>query len=313
MSTSFTLEPRPPFRLDLTAWVLRRRPGNLVDRWDGNSYRRAFRIEGAVAEVEVRQTGAPHAPTLAVSAVTDAPVDPRVATAAITNALVRLLGLDVDLDEFYRRIADDAHLGPLVDRFRGMKPPRFLTMFECVANAIACQQLTLTVGITLLNRLAEAHGPTGPSRAGDHAFPDPGDLVGDDPAALRTLGFSTRKASALIEVARRIAGGELDLESLQHADDEAASLALQQLGGVGRWSAEYALLRGFGRLEVFPGDDVGARNNLARRLDLASPLDYDGVRQTVARWAPYAGLAYFHLLAERIEAAGWLDGARVVA
>ena len=105
----------------------------------------------------------------------------------------------------------------------------------------------------------------------------------------------------------RIAGGELDLESLRDADNDAASLALQQLGGVGRWSAEYALLRGLGRLEVFPGDDVGARNNLARRLGLASPLDYDGVRDAVARWAPYAGLAYFHLLAERIEDAGWLD------
>ena len=129
----------------------------------------------------------------------------------------------------------------------------------------------------------------------------------EDPAALRELGFSTRKASALIEVARRIAGGALDLETLRDADNEAASLSLRQLGGVGRWSAEYALLRGLGRLEVFPGDDVGARNNLARRLGLASPLDYDGVRDAVARWAPYAGLAYFYLLAERIEDAGWLD------
>jgi DNA-3-methyladenine glycosylase II len=99
---------------------------------------------------------------------------------------------------------------------------------------------------------------------------------------------------------------------LQHADNHAASLALQELGGVGRWSAEYALLRGLGRLEVFPGDDVGARNNLIRQLGLASPLDYDGVRRAVARWAPYAGLAYFHLLAERIEDAGWLNVARTI-
>ena len=35
---------------------------------------------------------------------------------------------------------------------------------------------------------------------------------------------------------------------------------------VGRWTAEYALLRGLERLEVFPGDDIGARNNLRRRF-----------------------------------------------
>ena len=312
MSTSFTLEPRSPFRLDVTAWVLRRRPGNLVDRWDGNTYRRAIRIADAVAEVEVRQTGVPDVPRLAVSAVTDGPVDSGVATAAITSALDRLLGLNVDLDDFYRSVADDEHLGPLADRFRGLKPPRFLTMFECVANAIACQQLTLTVGIMLVNRLSESHGPVGPGPSGDHAFPAPEDLAGEDPAVLRTLGFSMRKASALIELAERIRAGHLDLEALRQTDNDAASTALQKLGGVGRWSAEYALLRGLGRLDVFPGDDVGARNNLAQHFRV-SALDYDGVRRTVTQWAPYSGLAYFHLLAERIEAAGWLDGARVVA
>jgi DNA-3-methyladenine glycosylase II len=307
MSTSFTLEPRPPFRLDLTAWVLRRRPGNIVDRWDGNTYRRAMSIGGAVAEVEVRQTGLPDAPSLVVSVVTSAPVDARAATAAITNALDRLLGLDVDLEDFYGRVADDAYLGPLADRFRGLKPPRFLTMFECVANAIACQQLTLTVGITLLNRLAESHGRAGPGRAADHAFPEPGDLAGGDPAVLRKLGFSIRKATTVIDIAERITAGRLDLETLRQSDNDVAVAALQELSGVGRWSAEYALLRGLGRLEVFPGDDVGARNNLALHLGLPSALDYDGVRATVAPWAPYAGLAYFHLLAERIEAAGWID------
>ncbi len=35
---SFQLRPLPPFRLDLTAWVLRRRPENAVDRWDGGMH-----------------------------------------------------------------------------------------------------------------------------------------------------------------------------------------------------------------------------------------------------------------------------------
>jgi len=63
---------------------------------------------------------------------------------------------------------------------------------------------------------------------------------------------------------------------------------------------------------VFPGDDVGARNNLGRLLGLDTPMDYAGVRRAVAQWAPYVGLAYFHLLMERIDEAGWLadvDGA----
>jgi DNA-3-methyladenine glycosylase II len=68
------------------------------------------------------------------------------------------------------------------------------------------------------------------------------------------------------------------------------------LRGVGRWAAEYALLRGLGRLHVFPGDDIGARNNLQRWLGLLEPLDYDGVQRALAKWEPFQGLVYLHLL-----------------
>jgi DNA-3-methyladenine glycosylase II len=55
-----------------------------------------------------------------------------------------------------------------------------------------------------------------------------------------------------------------------------------------------------GRLHVFPGDDVGARNNLLRWLGLTGALDYDGVRRVLTPWTPYAGLIYFHLLLDRV-------------
>jgi DNA-3-methyladenine glycosylase II len=35
---------RPPFRLDLTTWALRRRPHNAIDRWDASTYRRVEAI-----------------------------------------------------------------------------------------------------------------------------------------------------------------------------------------------------------------------------------------------------------------------------
>jgi DNA-3-methyladenine glycosylase II len=52
---------------------------------------------------------------------------------------------------------------------------------------------------------------------------------------------------------------------------------------------------------------VGARNNLARWLGLAEPLDYAGVQGAVAGWRPYAGLVCFHLLLERLAARGELE------
>jgi DNA-3-methyladenine glycosylase II len=186
-----------------------------------------------------------------------------------------------------------------------MKPPRFPSVFECLANAIACQQVSLTSGIHILNRLAEAYGPPAGDRAAPvHAFPRPRDLAQRTPEELRGLGFSRQKARALIEAAAAIAGGLVDLEALAPQTDNAAIECLTRLRGVGRWSAEYILLRGLGRLHVFPGDDVGARNNLRRWLNLADPLDHQEVRRVLARWQRHAGLIYFHLLLDRLAESG---------
>ena len=68
------------------------------------------------------------------------------------------------------------------------------------------------------------------------------------------------------ELARSVAEGHLDLEGLATLPDGEAIDRLCGLRGVGRWTAEYVLLRGLGRTHVFPGDDVGARNNLQRWL-----------------------------------------------
>ena len=67
------------------------------------------------------------------------------------------------------------------------------------------------------------------------------------------------------------------------------------------------LLRGLGRLHVFPGDDVGAQKRLARWFRRSRPLDYAGVGRAVERSAPYAGLVYFHLLLDGLSKAGALD------
>jgi DNA-3-methyladenine glycosylase II len=308
LPTHFDLAALPPFRLDLTVWALRRRPGNSVDRWDGRTYARSASLAGALAELAVTQVQSGDSPRLEVAVTADRPVARDRLQVEVGEFLRHTLGLEVDLGDFYRHATRDPRLRELADRFRGLKPPRFPTLFECLANAIACQQLTLTVGIELLNRLAATYGRPAPgARPSANAFPRPHDLAGLEPDALRALGFSGQKSRALLELANRVEHGALRAEHIGELSDGAASDALQDLRGVGRWSAEYGLLRGLGRLDVFPGDDVGARNNLTRWLGGAAPLDYEEVRSITSRWAPYRGLVYFHLLLDRVDESGWLE------
>ena len=303
---SFVLEPVSPFRLDLTVWTLRRRPDNVVDRWDGHTYRRVLHLPAGVAEVSVTQRGLPETPRLRVTVGVAALC--HEVQQGVTTTLERLLGFRTDVSAFYPLASRDAALGPLAQRFRGMKPPRFATVFESVITAMASQQVTKALSVLLLNRLAVHYGRT--VHEGDvaaYAFPQAGDLATLHPAHLRELGFSLQKGRAMIELARAIIEEGLDLEGLTELPDEEAIECLCGLRGVGRWSAEYVLLRGLGRTHVFPGDDVGARKNLQRWLNLVKPLDYAGVHRTLERWRPYGGLVYFHLLLDRLEEAGFLS------
>jgi len=302
----FFLKPIPPYRLDLTVWTLRRRVDNAVDRWDGSTYRRVLPTPDGPIEVAVSQTGPPESPQLRVATRGAALADET--RRAVATTLERLLGLRVDLSEFYRFAARDERLGPLVERFRGMKPPRFATLFEGALNSIACQQVTLTLGIRLLNRLAKRYGQK--LHGGEeiaHAFPRPEDIAETTPEELRELGFSRNKGLAMIELARLGPKKREELAELETMPDDEAIARLLELRGIGRWSAEYILLRHLGRTHLFPGDDVGARNNLVEWLSLPAPLDYEGVRQTVAPWANFGGLLYFHLLLSRLAEAGLLD------
>jgi DNA-3-methyladenine glycosylase II len=292
-SRTFSVAAIPPFRLDLTVWALRRRSDNTIDRWDGHTYRRALALETGPIELAAIQVGSAALPRLTVTA-TGAELDKQTEEAA-RAALARLLGLELDLSPFYRLAAADPFLHTLAARFPGLKPPRLPTLFECLVNAIACQQLTLTVGIRLLNRLTEAYG-TAPGAGTTRAFPVPTQLADLSPKALRPLGFSGAKSRSVVELAAGISSGMFDAAAIETLDDAAALTALLRLRGVGRWTAEYALLRGLGRLHIFPGDDVGARNNLARWLNHHEPLDYAGVQAAIRGWQPFAGLVYFHLL-----------------
>lgn len=299
-----------PFRLDYVVWALRRRAHNEVDRFDAGCYRRVLWLASQPTEVTVREGPAASGPSLVAEVRCPAGLSGPAAAAAAGPVLRRMLGITADLEGFYRVAASDARLDSLAARFRGMRPPCFPTVFEAVVNAVACQQLSLDVGIHLLNRLARHFGPAIPGTVTRYGFPAPARLADADPAELRVLGFSTAKARSIISVAGQVAAATLDLEALRGACDDQAMSTLLGLPGIGRWSAEYVMLRGLARYHVLPGDDVGARNNLRRRFGLSEDAGYDAVARLSARWQPYAGLVYFHLLLDTLAARGYVEEAR---
>ncbi|MDI3260210.1 MAG: hypothetical protein QJR02_10990 [Sinobacteraceae bacterium] len=210
-----------PFRLALTVWTLRRQAHNAIDRWDGTTWRRGLALPSGAVEIAVRQAGSVAAPRLIVTCSRRLGADERK---PLRTLLRTTLGLERDLAAFYALAARDPRLRELAQAFVGLRPPRYPSLFEALANAVACQQVSLHVGILLLNRLAERFGPR---VGGGCAFPRPQDLRHATAADLRTFGFSQAKAHTLLRLAWRCADGELAVEPLEALDDAAAARRLR--------------------------------------------------------------------------------------
>ena len=247
---------------------------------------------GARPEIEVRMSAA-HA---------------REVKAQVAHSVTRILGLDRDLSGFYRLARNDAGLRPLAERLRGMKPVRYPTVFEAFANAVACQLVSLSAGMHVLNRLTEQFGKPMRSRGvAMRSFASAEVIARANPDALRALGLSRQKGEYLISLARLATDPkDHDFSSIGALGDEAAIERMSQFRGVGRWTAEYVMLRGFGRLNIFPGDDVGGRKKLFEWFGASGAPTYDGVAAMLERWRPYAGLIYLHLVLNAAVDAGLL-------
>lgn len=304
LDTSFTLHPIAPFRLDYTVFALRRRDKNIIDCWDGQYYTRVFVIENKPVKVRVEQNNSINNPEILISI--NAPIT-KATQEKIKHTIDRMLGLEKNLHDFYSIAKKNTCFSPLVTQFSGIKPPRFSSIFEALINAISCQQISLDAGLQIQNRLAQHVGMSIHNQNEVfYAFPTPQDVSYCSTIELKKIGYSARKSETIIHLASAIKEDPAAFDHLENKSNDEIINFLCQFKGVGRWTAEYVLLSGLGRMEIFPGDDVGAQNNIQKLLHLANKPDYKKTSEITAAWYPYAGLVYFHLLLHKLDEKGAL-------
>jgi DNA-3-methyladenine glycosylase II len=224
-------------------------------------------------------------------------------TRAAAIRLVRaVLGLDVDPGPLQRLLEAERKLGAVARALRGMRPPRFPGLFETFANVIPFQQLSLDAGVAVVRRLVERFGQKVLHQGRDrYAFPTAAAIAGARLDAIRACGLSARKAEALRATATAVQAGDLtEAKLLQLASAEAIRL-LADLPGIGSWSAAVILLRGLGRLDVFPQGDVGVIRGLTglMRVQPGPPLD-----RIIHRFGDRRGYLYFCSLGGALLAKG---------
>ena len=285
------LEVQAPFHLEATVRVLQRRPVNRIDRWVSDRYLRVVTVNGRDVLIAVDNRGTLDAPELRCSV--DAGLQ-RDARAELKRMTRRLLGLDWDPQPLLHAARTVGEFDAIALALRGMRPPRFASLFEAFARVIPFQQLSLDAGVSIVARIVERFGACIVHQGEPYfAFPRANVIATARMDSLRRCGLSATKARTLRDIARRIDSGELQeahLESMSTAD---ALQRLIALPGIGPWSASVVLLRGLGRLDVFPPGDVGAARGVRTVMGLEPGIDIDPI---VERFGDCRGYLYFHVL-----------------
>jgi len=287
--TIVTIEPRPPYDFDLTASYATYFRGQYgTESFGDGIFRRLLDARGHLCLVRVRSVGMVGSPLLEVeieAAGTSLDVD---LVSQIKHQVAWILGTDQDLGPFYRRTLNDSAVGALVRGLRGLHIPQTASAYEALVLAILGQQISSHVARMVRTLLIRTYGPSA-EVSGEmyYAFPRPETIVAAGVEGLRAIKFSARKAEYIVGIAERVASGELDLEGLKHKPDDEVVAALIGTRGVGLWTAQWFLIRAFGRTDGFPHGDLELERLLGMLVNGGPPLSPQEALEYSRRWSPF--------------------------
>lgn len=186
-----------------------------------------------------------------------------------------------DFDRDYETVWNTFPAHPLLEEITRFSPGiRVLRQdgWEALVSFIISQNNNVPRIKGIIDRLCTAFGePCG--EGGEAGFPTPEALACRSEADMAVLRAGWR-AGYILDAARRVASGALDLKKVENMPLDEARAALRTVRGVGPKVAECVLLYGMGRLEAFPMD-VWMKRAMAVLFPGMTPSDF----------GPYAGIA----------------------
>ena len=291
-----TLHPRPPYDFALSTHIFSKGDAQ-IRRAENNRFWQVIRVGEKLVLAEVISGGSTDDPVVKIILRSDRQLASGE-TKQARELIEGILNLNDDLTLFYSTVKKDPPLHALTERLYGLKVPTTSSLFEALVASIIEQQISLAVAHTLQTRLVKKFGSSLlVGKTTYYSYPGPEEIASAEPAQIRECGLSNRKAEYIRDIAIRIVKGDLDLESMgKISDSDMIIKTLCELRGVGKWTAEFAILRGLHRLDAVPADDLGLRRAISARFCPGRKINGEEARNIAERWGEYRGLACFYLL-----------------
>lgn len=261
----------------------------LAERIEGARIRKGVMVDGVPVALEIDLGAQPGQALCMVEPAGDGTLTAQ----RVDDILRNMLGLRIPPEPFETMAADDPLFAPVVARARGMRVIQSATIFEAITWAIIGQQINLAFAIALRRTFIALAGRAHPG--GLWCYPEAGDVARLELDQLTSRKFSGAKAETLLRLARLADEGALDLA--RDADLPTVSERLLAVKGIGPWTVNYALLRGYGFADCSLEGDVAVRTAIGRLRGTEARPTMPEAAAFLAMYRPHRTMAAAHLWA----------------
>lgn len=287
MQHGFTLRLPGDYCTDATLRDLGRDSHSLTGRTQGRTHLAAWRLPSGPLRVSLTFEGG----DVQVRPSAAFPLQPSD-WLALHDLALRALGLSHDPGRFEALVLAQPDFAPLLQAGRGLRLPLVADLFDGVIWAVLGQQVTFSFAGQMRRRLIQRCG----EEVGQGLFAPPTSAAVAALGAhgLRDIGLTRTRAELLLDLAGRIVTGRLDLEMLRTGPAPAALRTLQDIPGIGPWTANYLLVRVLGFQDGLPVGDSALATSLQRFFTLPTRPNSKQTAALMARFSPYRSLATFY-------------------
>lgn len=229
-----------------------------------------------------------------VQLLIDGAADDGDSQAAFDAMAYRMLGLTQDIEVFEAQYRDHPLLGALISQQAGLRVPLTATPFEALTWAITGQQISVGAAVSIRRRLILAADIR--HSGGLFCSPEASQIAGLSEQTLRQAGLSLSKAQTLATLVELVEQKQLPLDAwVQKLPVEEARAALEAIRGIGPWTVNYTMLRGFGWLDGSLHGDVAVRKALQMLLGQTEKINEKDAKIWLEEFSPFRALVGAHL------------------
>lgn len=181
-----------------------------------------------------------------------------------------------------------AHLGTLAHHHPGLRVPGAFDSFEIAVRTILGQQVSVKAATTLMGRFVQCFGEpiTTPFPTLTHLTPTADRIAQANVDEITKLGILSTRARSILSLAQAITNHTLSLNA--ESPTEEAIAQLQELPGIGTWTARYIAMRVLADPDIFLPTDLGIRQVMGEM----SPKQ---ILAAATQWQPWRSYATLHL------------------